>query len=118
MTAAEFFLDKALPKQLYESILREVEAIGDAKIRVTKSQIAFRRNRNFAWVWMPSQYLKGEVAPLVLSLSFTWRDKSPRWKEIVEPASGKYIHHLELNELMDVDAEVSDWLRKAWEAAS
>jgi hypothetical protein len=56
VTPDEFFSGKTLPKQLFELIRREVEAIGETSIRTTKSQIAFRRRRNFAWVWMPGQY--------------------------------------------------------------
>jgi uncharacterized protein DUF5655 len=106
-----FSSDKAL-------VRREVEAIGKANIRATKSQIAFRRRRNFAWVWMPGQYLKGSTAPLVLTNSLPWRDGSPRWKEIVEPAPGRFTHHLELNDTTDIDEEVSDWLQRAWKVAA
>ncbi|MBN1661408.1 MAG: hypothetical protein JXA93_23655 [Anaerolineae bacterium] len=87
-------------------------------MRVSKSQIAFRRRRSFAWVWRPGQYLKGEVAPLVLTLSLPQRDASPRWKEVVEPAPGKFTHHLELYDVVDVDDQVRRWLRYAWEGAA
>lgn len=117
MTPDEFFSDKTLPKQLFDLIRREVEAIGEASIRTTKSQIAFRRRRNFAWVWMPGQYLTGTTVPLVLTVSLPWRDGSPRWKEVVEPSPGRFTHHLELNDATDIDEEVESWLRKAWEAA-
>lgn len=118
MTPDEFFSEKALPKKLFAVIRREVEALGEVSIRVTKSQIAFQRRRSFAWVWMPGQYLKGRTAPLVLTLALPWRDGSPRWKEIVEPAPGRFTHHLELSDPADIDEEVRGWLRKAWEAAA
>lgn len=115
MSPDEFFADKPLPKKIFEVVRQAVEAIGQAEIRVSKSQIAFRRDHNFAMVWMPGQYLKGRGAPLVLTISLPWRDASPRWKEIVEPYPGRYTHHLELNDPADVDEEVKDWLRQAWE---
>ena len=65
-------------------------------------------------VWMPGQYLKGDTAPLVLTLFLPWRDSSPRWKEIVEPAPGRFTHHLELYSPEDIDNEVKAWLRQAW----
>ena len=71
-------------------------SIGDATVRATKSQVAFRRRRAFAWAWMPGQYLHGQVAPLVLTVALPARDPSPRWKQVVEPAPGRFIHHLEL----------------------
>ena len=117
MTPDEFFADKILSKELYAAVRREVEAIGEASIRVSKSQIAFRRRRTFASVWMPGQYLKDSTAPLLLTIFLRWRDPSPRWKEIVEPAPGQFTHHLELNDTADIDQDVSDWPRKAWVAA-
>jgi hypothetical protein len=117
MTAEEFFAGRPLAQQLFELVLRAQEAIGPASVRVTKSQIAFRRRRGFAWAWTPGRHLRGRVAPLVLSVALPARDGSPRWKEIVEPAPGRFMHHLELHDPAEVDAEVSAWLRRAWDAA-
>lgn len=117
MTSDEFFSDQVLAKSLYVAVQREVEAIGEASVRVARSQIAFSRRRAFAWVWMPGQYLKGRVAPLVLTIALPWRNESPRWKEVVEPAPGRFIHHLELNSAADIDDQVRRWLQQAWEAA-
>jgi predicted transport protein len=117
MTPDEFFAGKTLPKQLFEAVHQAVESIGEFSIRVSKSQIAFRRGRNFALVWMPEQYLKRKAAPLVLTIMLRERDTSPRWKEVVEPTPGRFTHHLELYETSDVDEEVKTWLRKAWETA-
>jgi hypothetical protein len=113
MTAKDFFAGQPLPKELFVAVRREVDALGKVSIRVTKSQIAFRRHRSFAWVWIPGQYLKGKIAPLVLTLSLPSRDGSPRWKEIVEPAPGRFTHHLELYDAADIDEEVKTWLREA-----
>ncbi len=117
VTPDEFFADKTLAKELFAAVRCEVEAVGEASIRVTRSQIAFRRRRSFAWVWMPGQYLRGRVAPLVLTVSLPWRDGSPRWKEVVEPVPGRFTHHLELNNTADIDEQVSGWLRQAWDSA-
>jgi hypothetical protein len=113
-----FFAERALAKTIFAAVRREVEALGETSLRVTKSQIAFRRRRSFACVWIPGQYLKGRrTAPLVLTVFLSWRDGSSRWKQIVEPASGRFTHHLELYDTADVDDEVRGWLHQAWEAA-
>ena len=117
MTLDEFFAGQALPRELFAAICHDVEALGDVTMRITKSQIAFRRRRNFALVWTPGKYLKGEVAPLVLTVLLPARDPSPRWKQIVEPTPGRFTHHLELHSTSTIDASVRDWLRQAWEAA-
>jgi hypothetical protein len=41
------------------------------------------------------------------------RDGSPRWKQVVEPAPGRFMHHLELCTGVELDGEVLGWLREA-----
>jgi hypothetical protein len=67
---------------------------------------------------VPDRYLRSGHAPLVLTLSFRHRDPSPRWKEIVEPAPGRFTHHLELHSVDEIDDEVGAWLREAWASAA
>ena len=117
MTLDEFFSNQPLSRQLFEAVHAAIEQVGEAEMRVSKSQVAFRRKRTFAAVWMPEQYLHRKAAPLVITFSFPHRDPSPRWKEIVEPAPGRFTHHLELWAVEDVDEEVVGWLRQAWAAA-
>ena len=114
MTLDDFFSGQEESRQLLEAVRRAVEAVGPAKLRVTKSQVAFRRRRAFAWLWIPGGYLHSKAAPLVLTLSLRSRDPSPRWKEIVEPAPERFTHHMELYAVADIDHEVGSWLREAW----
>ena len=118
MTLDEFFEGQDEPRQLFEALCRMVNAIGPLELGVTKSQIAFRRRKAFAWAWIPGKYLRGKTAPLVLTLSLRSRDASPRWKEIVEPSPGRFTHHLELYSINDIDDQVRAWLRAAWMAAA
>ena len=117
MSPDEFLDRQPDAKPLFAAVQMAVKKAGKASIRVTKSRIAFRRRKNFAFVWLPGQYLHGKVAPLVLTLALPTRAPSPRWKEVVEPAPGHFTHHLELHKVGDVDDEVVKWLRLAWEAA-
>lgn len=118
MTLEEFFEGQEESKHLFDVLRQMVDTIGTADIRVTKSQIAFRRRKAFAWAWMPGKYLQGKHAPLVLTLSLNRRDVSPRWKEIVEPSPGRFTHHLELFSIKDIDDEVHDWLEETWLSAA
>lgn len=88
-----------------------MESHPDVTIGVTKSQVAFRRRRGFAFLWRPEQYLRHQAAPVVLSIAADVRIESPRFKEVVHP--GSRMHHLEINDADDVDAEVLSWLRLA-----
>jgi hypothetical protein len=117
MTLDQYFEGQPASRRLFDAVQQAVEDIGLSELRVTKSQVAFRRQQAFAWAWMPGKYLRRRAAPLVLSIGFRSRDTSPRWKEIVEPAPGRFMHHLELWSLKDIDDEVRAWLRAAWDAA-
>lgn len=118
MTLDEYFEAQDEPRRLFETLRGVVESIGAAEIRVMKSQVAFYRRKPFAWAWIPGKYLRGRGAPLVLTLSFPHRDLSPRWKEIVEPARGRFTHHVELWSAGDIDDEVRLWLQEAWVKAA
>ena len=118
MTLDEFFAGRPDSRQIFEALRIAVDALGPVEVRVTKSQVAFRRRRAFAWAWMPGAYLRGQVAPLVLTLPFRRRDPSPRWKEVVEPYPGRFTHHLELRSPAEIDDEVRAWLQETWTAAA
>ena len=114
----EFFAGQDVAGQLFIALYGLVESVGAFDVRVTKSQVAFRRRRAFAWAWMPGKYLHGAVAPLVLTVALPSRDPSPRWKQVVEPQPGHYIHHLELRSASELDDQVSGWLQEAWQHAA
>ncbi len=118
ITLEEFFAGRdPVSRDLYEALRGEIESLGDVGIRITKSQVAFGRRVAFAWAWMPGKYVRGDVAPLVLTVDLHRRDKSSRWKEIVEPRPGRFTHHLELRSTTQLDDEVRKWLREAWDGA-
>lgn len=113
ITFDDFFAGYADARAIFDVLRAEIEALGPVEIRVTRSQVAFRRDAPFAWAWVPDRYLGGGHAPLVLSVSLVERDASPRWKQVVEPAAGRFMHHLELRSAVDIDAEVLEWIRRA-----
>lgn len=82
-------------------------------IRTTKSQVAFRgARRGFAFLWWPGRYVRSEV-PAVLSIALDSRIDSPRFKSVVQPSPGVWMHHLELRSAEELDDEVTGWLRRA-----
>ena len=112
-----FFAQRPASRALFDAVHARIAALGPVEVRVTKSQVAFRRRVAFAWAWLPGMYQRGDVAPLVLTVALRRRDPSPRWKQVVEPAPGRFTHHLELHTVADLDDEVDAWLREAWDAA-
>jgi hypothetical protein len=118
MTLDEYFAGRDDARAIFDAVSSAIDALGPAEVRVTKSQVAFRRRRTVAVVWTPDRYLSPErSAPLVLTLSFPRRDPSPRWKGVTAVSPGRWTHHLELRSPGDIDAEVGAWLAEAWGAA-
>ena len=115
-TLDEFFFGQEASLAIYRNLYTAIDVLGPIKVSVTKSQIAFRRRKAFAWAWMPGKYLRGKTAPLVLTVLLSRKDPSPRWKQVVEPKTGKFMHHLELYTHEDIDSEVLAWLQEAWDA--
>ena len=109
-----FFVDFPESRRLFDRLMEQVPESTPFDLRVMKSQIAFHHIRPFAWVWIPEKHLKRKAAPLVLSVVIPERDLSPRWKEIVEPSKGKFMHHLEIHSPQDIDEQVLNWLLRAW----
>jgi hypothetical protein len=118
MTLDEFFTGREASRRIFDVLRAAIAALGPTDVRVTKSQVAFRHGKAFAWAWVPGMYLRGRGAPLVLTLSFSERSVSPRWKQIVEPAPRRFTHHLELWTEAEIDVEVCGWLQEAWDAAT
>lgn len=113
MTPEEFFADSPLGQAVLRRVTAVLSGVGGAEVRVSASQIAFRRRRGFAYLWRPGQYLHRPAADVVLSIVLGRRDGSPRWKEVVHPTQAHWMHHLEVHDAADVDDEVAGWLREA-----
>jgi hypothetical protein len=94
-----------------------VASIGGSTMRVSRSQVAFRRGRGFAYVWRPGQYVSSEE-PAVLSIALPHELTSGRFKEVVHPCETVWMHHIELPQATEVDDHVVAWLAQAYARAS
>ncbi|MDI3211158.1 DUF5655 domain-containing protein [Arthrobacter sp. AL12] len=118
--------EESTPEQVFSGSPRGLELLHAVErllavpvppvVRATKSQVAFRERRGFAYVWWPGRYVDSGV-PAVLSIALPRRIDSARFKEIANPLPGMWMHHLELHNKQDLDAEVAGWLREARAAA-
>ena len=111
-TPEEYFGDDALGLAVFARVHAALVATRpDVTVRVSRSQVAFRLRRGFAFLWEPGRYLRHPTAEVVLSLALDVRLASPRFKEVVHP--GPWMHHLEIHAVEDVDDEVLGWLDAA-----
>jgi len=116
-TPEEFFEGSPEGLAIHDRVADMVGSFGDVGTRMTRSQVAFRHGRGFAYVWRPGQYVRSDV-PAVLSIALPHQVDSPRFKEVAHPSPKVWMHHLELHEVSQVDDEVRGWLREAWQHAA
>jgi Domain of unknown function (DUF5655) len=118
MTPEEFFAESPLGWTVFSRVEDILDGFGTFAVRVTKSQVAFRRKRVFALLWMPGKWLSRPAAEVVLSIALGRRDGSERFKEVAHPTGNQWMHHLEIRTPDDLDREVIGWLREAADRAS
>jgi len=116
-TPEDFFAGHPQGLETFEAVRSIIDRLGPYDLRISKSQVAFRRRRGFAYVWMPGQYLAKPDAEVVLSIALSRQDPSPRFKEVVQVGPAYWMHHLEIRDLSDLDDEVERWLREAADRA-
>ncbi|WP_024820807.1 DUF5655 domain-containing protein [Arthrobacter sp. 31Y] len=114
--AVSFFDGSPQGLAICEAVFSFANGLGDIQVHVSKSQVALRRHRGFAYLWRPDKYVHSRV-PAVLSLALPYELDSPRFKEVAHPAPSVWMHHLELHDPSMVDTEVRQWIREAFEAA-
>lgn len=114
---AGFFTGHPEAWKIYLAVRSMVQSVGPSLVRVSTSQVAFRRRRGFAYVWMPGRWLRHPASEVVLSVALGRPDPSPRFKQVAHPAKGIWIHHLEVRHVAALDDEVERWIREAYETA-
>jgi hypothetical protein len=118
ITPEGFFADSPHGLAVYRHVLDIVtRARTGVTVSVTRSQVAFRRRRGFAYLWRPGQYLRNPAAEVVLSIALQREIASARFKQVAHPAPAVWMHHLEIRSVDDLDHEVQDWLLEAADLA-
>lgn len=112
----EFFGADAKAVSIYRVIALALLELEGVTVAVSKSQVAFRARRGFAYAWAPSRYVRSTV-PLVVSFALREQLDSARLKEVAHPSPSTWMHHVELREAEDVDRELITWLTQAYDEA-
>jgi len=84
----------------------------DVTVKHDRTQTAFVRKVQFAWVSMPRR--KADAGAVMLSIGLPGPEESPRMLHVAEVAPGRWMHHLLLRSAEELDAEVFGLLESAW----
>lgn len=112
-TAEEFFAGRPVGLAVLGRVRDALAGTEGLAERVTGSQVAFRRRRGFAYLWLPDRYLRPPVAEVVLTIALGRADTSPRFKQVAHPSPRHWVHHQEVGDAAQIDDEVAGWLREA-----
>jgi hypothetical protein len=115
-TPAALFREHPRALAVVRAVERALTKVGPVEVEATKTQVAFRAERRFAYVWVPQMVLgRGSPDESVLTFDLPRRIGSPRVKEVVEVRPGLWTHHVPVASAREVDAEARAWLSEAYE---
>ena len=114
-----FFDGRPLELAMYQTLFRSLEtAFPEASVRVQKTQISFYGRHLFAAVSLPVRRRKGWPEHcIVVTFGLSHRLESPRIAVAVEPYPNRWTHHVLVSGEEQIDGELLDWLREAWDFA-
>lgn len=112
-----FFEDHLDALPLYEAFEAQVERLGEANIRVQKTQITFSNRHNFAFVsFLPARKAKDRPKTYItVTFGLGRRVESPRIDIVTEPYPGRWTHHVLVSSAEEIDGELMGWIREAYD---
>jgi hypothetical protein len=104
---AHFRAKPAAIRELFDAVVRAIEACGPVKVLPETTRIAFQVRMSFAQVTPRARWIDGHVV-------LARRLEHPRFRRIETISTRNHVHHFRLTSLSDVDAELAAWLREAY----
>ena len=114
-----FFEGNPQELRLYEVLVQRLEElIPEGEIRVQKSQISFYGNCLFAAASLPVRRKKEwREHCLIVTFGLEKRIDSPRIAVAVEPYPNRWTHHVLVTQEEEIDQQLLDWLKLAYQFA-
>lgn len=114
-----FFDGRPIELSLYQALQAQIEAaFPDSSVKVQKTQISFYNKHLYAAASLPVRRRKDwPKTCLLVTIGLPCRLDSPRVAVATEPYPGRWTHHILLSRPEQIDAELLDWLRQAYDFA-
>lgn len=87
-------------------------AYPDVTVRHTKTQTAFARKVQFAWVTPPLR--KTDAGGIMIYIALPFPLDSPRIVRVSCPAHDRFMHQFVLRTPDDFDAKLQEWISLSW----
>lgn len=114
-----YFEGKPVELALYQALFSQMSStFPQAKVKVQKSQISIYNRHLFAAASIPVRRKKDWPQDcLLVTFGLSHRLSSPRIAVAVEPYPNRWTHHVVVSRLEELDEELMDWLREAYDFA-
>jgi len=97
-------------KAFYDKLLEEIQAFGgDFKIDPKKTYVSLKRKKQFI-ILNPASKTRFEIG-------FNLKGVEPKGKLEAEKPNGICSHKINLSDIAEIDKEVVDWIKMAYESA-
>lgn len=93
---------------IYQKLIKKMQEFGPLKIEPKKTSIHIGNRFGFAGIYTRKDYINLEVH-LKRKLS------SPRVVKVEQASVNRYHHTIKLSKLTDVDKELLNWLKEAYD---
>lgn len=100
---------KAALRPIHEALLKEMKALGDFETAPKQKYVSYRRKKQFVMIGPPTN------SRVEVGLNIKELPASPRLEKL--PPGKMCNYQVKLTEASQVDAELADWIRRAYEAA-
>lgn len=123
MTDGELFFFNEHPGALalYEKLLDRMEReLGEFRVKVQKTQISFSNRCGFAFVsFLPVRKAKNWPENwMTVTFGLGRRASSPRIDAASEPYPGRWTHHMLIASPEEIDGELMDYIKEAYDFAA
>lgn len=113
-TVERLFAERPRALDLFRSLAPRIEALGDIKTVVTKSQVSYGADRKFAWLWPPARSASSVQDVLILTLDTRSPISDPLVGTVEETYPGKWTHQIKVSDHSVVERiVVAGWLDAA-----
>ena len=114
-----YFEGEPVELALYQALFSQMSStFPQAKVKLQKSQISYYNRHLFAAASIPVRRKKDWPQDcLLVTFGLSHRLSSPRIAVAVEPYPNRWTHHVVVSRLEELDEELMDWLREAYDFA-
>jgi hypothetical protein len=94
--------------QIYEQLINELQRFGQLKIEPKKTSIHLGNRFGFAGIYTRKNYINLEV-------HLNYKLASQRVNKVEQASANRYHHTIKLTNADEIDRELLNWLRQAYD---